>query len=84
MLGLATTYFLENKNDEALTSAQTALAADPTEPRLNLLVGEILTTRGDYPGAELAFEEKSEGGSGVASPRPRAPRTLLASTDKER
>lgn len=57
MLGLATTYFLENKNDEALTWAQTALASDPTQPRLNLLVGEILTTRGDYPGAELALKK---------------------------
>jgi tetratricopeptide (TPR) repeat protein len=57
MLGLATTYFLENKNDEALTSAQTALAVDPAEPRLNLLVGELLTTRGDYTGAELALKK---------------------------
>jgi tetratricopeptide (TPR) repeat protein len=57
MLGLATTYFLENKNDEALTWAQTALAVDPTEPRLNLLVGEILTHRGDYPDAEVALKK---------------------------
>jgi tetratricopeptide (TPR) repeat protein len=55
MLGIATTYFLENKKDEALAAAQTALAADPTEPRLNLLVGEVLTARGNYPDAELAL-----------------------------
>ena len=77
MLGLATTYFLENKNDEALTSAQTALAADPTEPRLNLLVGEILTTRGDYPGAELALKKSLKADPRIAAPRARAPRTLL-------
>ena len=57
MLGMATTYFLENKNDEALTSAQSALAANPTEPRLNLLVGEVLTTQGNYPDAELALKK---------------------------
>ena len=83
MLGLATTYFLEDKNDEALTSAQTALAADPTEPRLNLLVGEILTTRGDYPGAELALKKSLK-----ADPEllPRVHELLgrcYASTDKE-
>ena len=57
MLGLATTYFLENKQDEALASARTALAADPTEPRLNLLVAEVLTARGDYADAELALKK---------------------------
>ena len=57
MLGMATAYFLENKYDDALAAAQTALAVDPAEPRLNLLVGEILTTRGDYTGAELALKK---------------------------
>jgi tetratricopeptide (TPR) repeat protein len=57
MLGMATAYFLENKPDEALNAAQAALTADPAEPRLNLLVGEVLTTKGDYIGAEAALKK---------------------------
>ena len=52
LLGLSTTYFLENKWDEALSSAERVLKENSNHPRANLLVAEVLVARHEYAGAE--------------------------------
>jgi tetratricopeptide (TPR) repeat protein len=52
LLGLAYAYFGNANIDAAIATATTALAANPGDPELNLLMGEALIARHDFAGAE--------------------------------
>jgi tetratricopeptide (TPR) repeat protein len=52
LLGLAYAYFGDANIDAAIATATTALAANPGDPELNLLMGEALIARHDFAGAE--------------------------------
>ena len=51
-LGLAITLFSEFKNDEAFKLDETLLAENAVDPEANLLAGEILVQRNQFPQAE--------------------------------
>lgn len=51
-LSLAIALFSELKNDEALKLDESILADDATDPEANLLAGEILVQRNQFPAAE--------------------------------
>ena len=52
LLGLAYAYFGDANIDAAIATAKTALATNPTDPELNLLMGESLIARHDFAFAE--------------------------------
>jgi tetratricopeptide (TPR) repeat protein len=52
LLGLSYAYFGDADIDDTLATARRALAANPSDPELNLLIGEALMTRHDFAGAE--------------------------------
>ncbi len=52
LLGLAYAYFGDANIDAAIATATAALAANPGDPELNLLMGEALIARHDFAGAE--------------------------------
>ena len=52
LLGLGTSYFMEAKFDDALSTAQKALSHNPDDAKINLLVAEVLVERHQYPEAE--------------------------------
>jgi tetratricopeptide (TPR) repeat protein len=58
LFGLASAYSQDSQSDEALSTAKTALGMSPSDPDLNLLVGEILVSRHEWTEAE-AFLNKS-------------------------
>ncbi len=52
LFGLASAYAHDSNLDQALDTAKRALGMSPTEPDLNLLVGEILVSRREWIPAE--------------------------------
>jgi tetratricopeptide (TPR) repeat protein len=52
LLGLAYAYYGDANFDATIATAKVALAANPTDPELNLLMGEALMSRHDFAGAE--------------------------------
>jgi tetratricopeptide (TPR) repeat protein len=52
LLGLAYAYFGDANIDATIATASTALAANPNDPELNVLMGEALVARHDFAGAE--------------------------------
>jgi tetratricopeptide (TPR) repeat protein len=52
MLGLAYAYFGVGNIDATISTATSALAANPSDPELNVLMGEALVARHDFAGAE--------------------------------
>jgi tetratricopeptide (TPR) repeat protein len=50
--GLAVSYFMEAKLDEAMVNAQVVLDHKPDDPDINLLIAEICVAQSDYPSAE--------------------------------
>jgi tetratricopeptide (TPR) repeat protein len=52
LLGLAYAYFGDANLDATITTAKGALATNPGDPELNVLMGEALIARHDYAGAE--------------------------------
>jgi tetratricopeptide (TPR) repeat protein len=52
LLGLAYAYFGDANIDATIATANTALAANPSDPELNVLMGEALVARHDFTGAE--------------------------------
>ena len=52
LLGLAYAYFGDANIDATIATATTALVANPSDPELNLLMGEALVARHDFAGAE--------------------------------
>jgi tetratricopeptide (TPR) repeat protein len=52
LLGLAYAYFGDANIDATVATASTALAANPSDPELNVLMGEALVARHDFAGAE--------------------------------
>jgi tetratricopeptide (TPR) repeat protein len=52
LLGLAYAYFGDANIDATIATAGTALAANPSDPELNVLMGEALVARHDFAGAE--------------------------------
>jgi tetratricopeptide (TPR) repeat protein len=52
LLGLAYAYYGDANLDATIATAKVALAANPTDPELNLLMGEALVSRHDFAGAE--------------------------------
>ena len=58
LIGSAYAYFGNANIDATIATAKSALAANPADPELNLLMGEALLTRHDFAGAE-PFLEKS-------------------------
>ena len=52
LLGLAYAYFGDANIDATIATATTALAANPGDPELNVLMGEALVARHDFAGAE--------------------------------
>jgi tetratricopeptide (TPR) repeat protein len=52
LLGLAYAYFGDANLDAAIATAKTALTANPSDPELNVLMGEALVARHDFAGAE--------------------------------
>lgn len=52
LFGLASAYFLDSKEDQALAIARTALDKDSNDPDFNVLVGEILVARREWSDAE--------------------------------
>jgi tetratricopeptide (TPR) repeat protein len=52
LLGLAYAYYGNGNIDATIATASSALAASPTDPELNLLMGEALIARHDFAGAE--------------------------------
>jgi tetratricopeptide (TPR) repeat protein len=52
LLGLAYAYFGNANIDACIATATTALAANPSDPELNVLMGESLVARHDFVGAE--------------------------------
>lgn len=52
LFGLASSYFQDSNADQALNTAHTALGMSPSDPDLNLLVGEILVSRHAWAQAE--------------------------------
>jgi tetratricopeptide (TPR) repeat protein len=58
--GLSLALLAAGRNDEALSLAQAALQKNPEDPELNAVMGEVLSARGDFAGAE-AYLKKSLG-----------------------
>lgn len=56
-LGLAITLFSELKTDEAFLLDKSLLAEDTSDPEANLLAGEILIQRNQFPDAEIYLRE---------------------------
>jgi tetratricopeptide (TPR) repeat protein len=52
LLGLAYAYYGNANLDAAMATAKTALAANPTDPELNLLMGDALVSRHAFAAAE--------------------------------
>jgi tetratricopeptide (TPR) repeat protein len=52
LLGLAYAYFGDANIDATIATATSALAANPSDPELNVLMGEALVARHDFAGAE--------------------------------
>jgi tetratricopeptide (TPR) repeat protein len=52
LLGLAYAYYGNANIDATIATASSALAASPSDPELNLLMGEALIARHDFAGAE--------------------------------
>lgn len=52
LLGLAYAYFGDGNLTQALATAKQALAQSPSDPEVNLVIGEILVARHDFAGAE--------------------------------
>jgi tetratricopeptide (TPR) repeat protein len=52
LLGLAYAYFGDANIDSTIATAATALAASPSDPELNVLMGEALVARHEFAGAE--------------------------------
>ena len=52
LLGLAYAYFGDANIDATIATASSALAANPSDPELNVLMGEALVARHDFAGAE--------------------------------
>ena len=52
VFGLSLALLADGQNDEALAIAKTALQKSPNDPELNALMGEILSVRDDFAGAE--------------------------------
>jgi tetratricopeptide (TPR) repeat protein len=52
LLGLAYAYFGDANIDATIATARSALAANPNDPELNLLMGEALIARHEFAGAE--------------------------------
>ena len=52
LLGLAYAYFGDANIDATIATATTALAINPGDPELNVLMGEALVARHDFAGAE--------------------------------
>jgi predicted Zn-dependent protease len=53
LFGLASAYFLDSKEDQALAIARTALDKNSDDPDFNVLIGEILVARNEWSDAEL-------------------------------
>ncbi len=58
LFGLSLALLANNENDEAFALAQSALQKNPDDPELNAVMGEILSNRDDFLGAE-AYLKKS-------------------------
>jgi len=56
LAGLAAAYLHDGHLDQAQAAARKALASDPEDSDINLLMGEILVERHDYSGAELCLK----------------------------
>ena len=52
LFGLSLALLADGENDEALAVAQAALQKNPDDPELNAVMGEILSVRDDFLGAE--------------------------------
>jgi tetratricopeptide (TPR) repeat protein len=52
LLGLAYAYFGDANIDATIATAASALAANPSDPELNVLMGEAMVARHDFAGAE--------------------------------
>ena len=52
LLGLAYAYYGTANLDATMATAKTALASNPTDPELNVLMGEALVSRHDFAAAE--------------------------------
>jgi tetratricopeptide (TPR) repeat protein len=52
LFGLASVYFQDSKEDQALRIARTALDKNPNDPDFNVLIGEILVARREWSDAE--------------------------------
>jgi tetratricopeptide (TPR) repeat protein len=52
LLGLAYAYFGDANFDATIATATSALTANPSDPELNVLMGEALVARHDFAGAE--------------------------------
>lgn len=52
LFGLASAYFLDSKEDQALALARTALDKNSNDPDFNVLIGEILVARREWSDAE--------------------------------
>ena len=52
LFGLASVYFQDSKEDQALRIARTALDKNPDDPDFNVLIGEILVARREWSDAE--------------------------------
>jgi tetratricopeptide (TPR) repeat protein len=52
LFGLASAYFLDSKEDQALAIARTALDKNSDDPDFNVLIGEILVARREWSDAE--------------------------------
>jgi len=52
LLGLAYAYFGDANIDATIATATSALVANPSDPELNVLMGEALVARHDFAGAE--------------------------------
>jgi tetratricopeptide (TPR) repeat protein len=57
LLGLAYAYFGDANIDATIATASGALAANPGDPELNVLMGEALVARHDFAGAESYLQK---------------------------
>jgi predicted Zn-dependent protease len=61
LLGLAATYFMENKFDDALSTDDLVLKESPDDPKANLLAAEVLVYRRAFAEAEPHLKRSLRG-----------------------